>query len=141
LLARRRGLPFPAAIVPISPGPDLTFAAESNETKRHLDPFSRIDNRQKMLDAYLRGADPMDPLASPLYADLTGFPPMLVLCGPDETHLDDSLELARRAQVAGVDASCEIVDGAFHTWLGYSDVIPEADASIARIGRFITEHT
>jgi acetyl esterase/lipase len=140
LLARDRGLPVPGAIVAVSPAPDLTFRAASNTVNRAVDPFSRIDNRERMLDYYLRGADPLHPLASPLYADLTGFPPMLVLVGPDETHVDDSLELADRACAAGVDAVCDIVDGAFHTWLGYFDVVPEADASIARIGRFIGEH-
>jgi acetyl esterase/lipase len=140
LLARDRGLPMPAVIVPISPAPDLTFAAPSNVTNRDKDPFSRIDNRERMLDYYLRGADPMHPLASPLYGDLRGFPPMLVLVGPDEQHTDASIDLAKRASEQGVDATCEIVDGAFHTWLGYSGTIPEADDSIKRIGAFIADH-
>lgn len=137
LLARDRGLPMPGAIVPISPGVDLTFAAESNVTKRELDPFSRIDNRPRMLEAYLRGADPLHPLASPLYADLRGLPPMLVLAGPDETCVDAAVDLARRATEQGVEATCELVDGAFHTWMGYVGVVPEADAAIARVGQFI----
>jgi acetyl esterase/lipase len=141
LLARERGLPMPAAIVPISPGVDLTFAAESNVTKRDLDPFSRIDNRPRMLEAYLRGADPLHPLASPLYAELSGLPPMLVLVGPDETCVDVSVDLAARARAQGVHATCEIVDGAFHTWMGYAGVVPEADESIARVGQFVRQHT
>ncbi len=137
LLAREQGLPVPGAIVAVSPAPDLTFAAASNTTKKPVDPFSRIDNRPRMIESYLAGADPAQPLASPLYADLSGFPPLLVLVGPDETHVDDSIELAVRARAQGVDATCEVVEGAFHTWLGYAGTVPEADASIARIGDFL----
>jgi epsilon-lactone hydrolase len=140
LLARERGLSMPACIVPISPAADLTFAAPSNEANRDEDPFSRIDNRPRMLEYYLRGADPMHPLASPLYADLRGFPPMLVMVGPHEQHTDGSIDLVRRATAQGVNATCEVVDGAFHTWLGYSGVLPEADDSIKRIGAFIAQH-
>ena len=65
---------------------------------------------------------------------------MLVMVGPHEQHTDGSIDLARRAAEQGVDATCEIVDGAFHTWLGYSGVLPEADDSITRIGAFIADH-
>jgi acetyl esterase/lipase len=140
LLARQRGATLPAALIPVSPAPDLTFRAPSNTLKADVDPFSRIDNRLRMLEYYLRGTDPLHPLASPLYADLGGFPPMLVLVGPDETHVDDSVDLAERARQYGVDATCEIVEGAFHTWLGYAGVVPEADESIERIGQFIAKH-
>lgn len=141
LLARQQGLPLPAALVLASPGPDLTFTGASNRSKRDVDPFSRIDNPPRMLEYYLAGHDPTDPLVSSVYADLTGFPPMLVLVGPDETHLDDSAALVERAAAAGVDATLEIVPGAFHTWLGYAGVVPEAGASITRIGKFIVEQT
>jgi acetyl esterase/lipase len=138
LLAREQGLPVPAALVPISPGAvDLT--EEVPPERRALDPFSRIDNRPRMLDAYLRGADPAHPLASPLYADLSGLPPMLVLVGPDEACLDVSVELVRRAVEQGGEATCEVVDGAFHTWLGYWGRVPEADAAIERIAAFVRE--
>ena len=76
-----------------------------------------------MLDAYLRGVDPRHALASPLYADLSGLPPMLVLAGPDETCADVAVDLAARARAQGVDATCELVDGAFHTWMGYVGVV------------------
>jgi acetyl esterase/lipase len=124
-----------------SPAPDLTFSGKSYVTNVAADPFSRIDNRPRMLQYYLNGADPNQPLASPLFADLSGFPSLLILVGPDETHVDSCEHLAERAASYGVDVTFEIVDGAFHTWLGYADTVPEAAASVARIGRFIGERT
>lgn len=99
-----------------------------------------VDNRERTLRYYLAGAEPAQPLASPLFADLTGFPPLLVMVGPDETHVDDCEELAKRAAGCGVDATLEIVDGAFHTWLGYADTVHEAAASVERIGAFVAAH-
>ena len=139
LLARDEGLPAPAAMVLASPSPDLTYSGATYVTKSAVDPFSRIDNRPRTLGYYLNGADPTQPLASPLFADLSGFPPLLILVGPDEMHVDDCEMLAKQAAVYGVPATLEVVEGAFHTWLGYADTVPEAAASIARIGRFIRD--
>ena len=141
LLAARDGIPLPAAMVLASPAPDLTFSGPSNVAKRDVDPFSRIDNPARMVEYYLRGADPRDPLASPVFADLTGFPPLLIMVGPDETLVDDCHALAERATKCGVDTELQVVEGAFHTWLGYAGVIPEADDCITRIGTFIAKHT
>jgi acetyl esterase/lipase len=141
LMARNAGLWMPAAMVLASPAPDLTFSGKSYLTKAAVDPFSRIDNRPRMLAYYLNGADPAQPLASPLFADLSGFPPLLIMVGPDETHVDSCRHLAGRAADHGVDVTLEIVEGAFHTWLGYATTVPEAAASVARIGRFIRERT
>jgi acetyl esterase/lipase len=141
LALRDQGVALPAALVTASPAPDLTFRGGSNRTNRSTDPFSRLDDMERMSGWYLQGHDPTDPLASPVYGDLTGLPPLLVLVGPGETLLDDAAELARVAARDGVDTTFEVVDGAFHTWLGYVGEVPEADASIERIGRFMAEHT
>ncbi len=133
--ARDEGLALPGALVAISPAPDLTFRGPSNVANRPVDPFSRIDDMPRIVESYLQGHDPTDPLVSPVFADLAGLPPLLVLVGPDETLRDDAETLARVATAHGVDTTFEIVDGAFHTWLQHA--VPEADASIARIGRFL----
>jgi len=140
LALKAEGTPLPAALVAVSPAADLTFRGGSNVSNRPLDPFSRIDDMDRIVDCYLQGHDPTVPLASPVFGDLTGLPPLLVLVGPEETLRDDSEELARVATVAGVDTTFELVDGAFHTWLNHGGSVPEADASIARIGRFVAEH-
>jgi acetyl esterase/lipase len=140
LALKAEGVPLPAALVAVSPAPDLTFRGASNVTNRTHDPFSRIDDMDRIVECYLQGHDPTDPLASPVFGDLAGLPPLLVLVGPEETLRDDSEELARVATAAGVDTTFELVDGAFHTWLGYGGSVPEADRSIARIGRFMAQH-
>jgi acetyl esterase/lipase len=140
LALRDLGVPLPGALVAVSPAPDLTFRGESNVANRPHDPFSRLDDMPRFVGLYLQGHDPTDPLASPVFGDLSGLPPLLVLVGPTETLRDDSAELARVAVEAGVDTTFELVDGAFHTWLGYAGEMPEADASLARIARFVERH-
>ncbi len=136
-LARDRGLPMPAAMVLASPGIDLTFAGGSHEANAGRDPFSRIDAPERVIEWYLAGADPRDPLASPAFGDFAGLPPVLVLVGPDEMLLDDARTTVHRARSAGVEAELVEVVGAFHTWLGHAGSLPEADASVACLAEFI----
>ena len=94
LLLQAEGVPLPAALVAVSPAPDLTFRGESNATNRPSDPFSRIDDMDRIVELYLQGHDPTDPLASPVFGDLAGLPPLLVMVGPDR-------DAARRRRRAG----------------------------------------
>ena len=137
LQLRDSGVPLPAALVLASPLTDMTFSGASLTSNAPLDPFSRIDDPALMVEYYLAGADAHHPLASPVLGDLTGLPPMLTLVGPDEMLLDDARLLHQTALAAGVDSTLEIVEGGFHTWLGYTGVVPEADASVSRIGDFV----
>jgi monoterpene epsilon-lactone hydrolase len=77
------------------------------------------------------------PLASPLYADLTGLPPMLIQVGSDEILLSDAASFAERAQMAGVDAAMEVWQGMQHEWHFTANYVPEASNAIAGIGLFI----
>ena len=141
----RVGRPLPAALVLASPLLDMTFTSPSTQANAARDPFSRIDSPERMLAYYLAvgqsgGADPRDPLASPLFAadaDLAALPPTYTLVGPDETLLDDATAFHARLQAAGGTSRLNIVEGAFHTWLGYLGELPEADGSISRIGEFV----
>ena len=141
LQMRDAGVPLPSALVLASPLTDMTFSGASIAGNAAVDPFSRIDDPDLMVEYYLAGADPRHPLASPVFGDLTGLPPMLTMVGPQEMLLDDNRLLHERALAAGVDSTLEIVDGAFHTWLGYAGSLPEADACIRRAGDFVRTHT
>ena len=82
----------------------------------------------------------LDPLASPLHANLADLPPMLLQVGDRETVLSDSTELARRAVLAGVDAHVEVWPGMFHVFQLYAAELPEAREAIARIGAHFRAH-
>src|SRR3712207_9469209 len=87
-----------------------------------------------MAGQYLHGADPHTPLASPLYADLSGLPPLLIVVGGDEALLDDSVRLARAAGMAGVDVTLYIGGGMPHIFPIYCGMIPRAEAAGPMIG-------
>ena len=81
-------------------------------------------------------ADPKTPLASPLYGDLKGLPPMLVQVGTAETMYDDSRLYAEKAQAAGVDITFEPWEDMIHGWHGSAAVLPEAQEAIDSVGAY-----
>jgi monoterpene epsilon-lactone hydrolase len=131
--------PLPAAGVLTSAWTDLAVTGDSARTVD--DPVASADGLRMLGDGYLQGADPTDPLASPLYADLTGLPPLLVQVGTQEVLLDDSTRLADKARAAGVDVTLEVLDGVIHIWQYYGPDLPETRASEAQAGAFIRQHT
>jgi len=87
--------------------------------------------------AYLDGRNAREPLASPLLADLSGLPPMLVHAGSDEVLLDDAVALVEAAKAAGVAAQLEIWPGMIHVWHMFHAMLPEAIAAIEALSRFV----
>jgi monoterpene epsilon-lactone hydrolase len=134
---RDAGQPLPAAGVCLSPWVDLEGLGESMQTKAALDPMVQREPLRKMAALYLGGADPRTPLAAPLYADLSGLPPLLIQVGTAETLLDDSVRLAERARKAGVDVILEPWDDMIHVWQAFALLLPEGQQAIERIGEFV----
>jgi len=110
-------------------------------TKAEIDPVVNKDLILMLAKAYLGDADPCTPLASPLYADLTGLPPLLIQVGTAECLFDDARRLADRARAAGVDVTLEPWDDMIHMWHMFAAMLPEGQQAIDRIGEFIREHT
>ncbi len=137
---RDRGLPLPAAAVPISPWVDMEGLGETVTTNAERDPLVKKDLLLNMAQGYLQGQDPRSPLAAPLYADLRGLPPLLIQVGEAEVLLSDAQRLAERAKEAGVDVTYEPWDDMIHIWHGFS-FLPEASQATDRIGEFVREHT
>lgn len=137
---RDDGGPLPAAAVALSPWVDLEITGSSATTKADEDPIIHPDGLKKYADAYLAGQDARTPLASPLYADLSGLPPLLVHVGGREVLLDDATRLAERAREAGVDVTLEIRDEMIHIWHFFAGLFPEADEDVAGIGSFLRRH-
>jgi len=136
---RDAGLPLPAAAVCISPWLDLSFSGESLRSKADVDPLVDRASLQLMADAYLAGADPRAPTASPLFAELAGLPPMLLHVGSREILLDDSTRFAERARAAGVDVELEVWEDMIHVWHSFADLLPEGREAIQRIGAYLGE--
>jgi acetyl esterase/lipase len=129
--------PLPAAGVCLSPWTDLAATGESWHTKAKADLILDPGALLKGAQLYLGGVDPRTPLASPLYADLTELPPLLIQVATNEILLSDSTRLAEKARAAGVDVTLEIWPGLLHVWQFAGSAIPEAQRAIDRIGAFI----
>jgi monoterpene epsilon-lactone hydrolase len=138
---RDAGEPLPAAGICLSPWVDLECLGESMVTKAEIDPVVTRDLVLALAKAYLGDTDPCTPLASPLYADLTGLPPLLIQVGTAECLFDDAMRLADRARAAGVDVTLEPWDDMIHMWHMFAAILPEGQQAIDRIGEFIREHT
>jgi epsilon-lactone hydrolase len=134
-------VPLPAGGVCISPWVDLTLSGGSYETKAAADPIVRRPGIEEMARAYLGKTDPRTPLASPLFGDLRGLPPLLIHVGTEEVLLDDAVQLADRAKAAGVAATLEVWDRMIHVWHWFLPMLEEADTAIQGIGRFCRART
>ena len=135
------GEPMPAAGVCISPWTDMESTGESMTTNAEADPSVSKERLLKIARVYLAGKDPRAPLASPIHADLTGLPPLLLQVGGIEVLLDDSSLLKARANEAGVPVEMEVWDDMPHVWHHYAPILPEARQAIGKIGEFVLQHT
>jgi monoterpene epsilon-lactone hydrolase len=106
-------------------------------TKAEVDPIITRETLTRWAEAYMQGQDARTPLASPIFADLSGLPPLLIQVGTEEALLDDSTELAARAKAAGVDTTLEVWDEMIHVWPYFYPILREGREAIARIGDFI----
>ncbi|HVA68246.1 MAG TPA: alpha/beta hydrolase [Candidatus Binataceae bacterium] len=134
-------LPMPAAGVGLSPWVDLEGIGASMTSKAKADPMVQKDGLLKMAAAYLNGKDPRSPLAAPLYADLSGLPPLLIQVGTAETLLDDSTRLAERARKSGVNVTLEPWEDMVHVWQVFAPMLDEGQQAIDKIGAFVLKHT
>lgn len=107
---RKNGWAMPACVIPVSPATEMgrIHSPPSRTWKRHADSILPIAALQRVDEMFAGDWDASDPELSPLYADCTGFPPMLMLATNNEVLTDDTVLLARRAKAAGVDVKCEI---------------------------------
>jgi epsilon-lactone hydrolase len=141
LSLRERGLRLPVAAVLMSPWTDLAATGESYVSRAEADPIHQRPMIQALAKNYLGSdADSCQPLASPLYAELEGLPPLLIQVGDRETVLSDSTMFADKAKAAGVEVELEIWDGMIHVFQMFAAELPEARQAIGNITRFFQEH-
>lgn len=115
--AHNEGLPQPAAVMTISGWTDLDVAGESYESNRQKDPFFTKETVSWLAGQILsEGGNRSDPYASPLYADMKGFPPIFMQAGAHEALLDDSLMFAEQAKKSGVEVRLDVFPGIVHSF-------------------------
>ena len=136
LSLRERGIPLPAAAVLFSPFVDLAATGESARSNSARCAMFDSTSFGRAAQYYVGDRDPRQPLASPLYAELHGLPPLLIHVGADETLLDDSRRLAERAQRAGVKTELKVWPAVPHVWQLFGRWIPEGRSSLREAGMF-----
>lgn len=140
LRLKAAGLPLPAAAVTMSAWTDLTMSGETMTSRAERDPMVSREQLTEMARGFLVGHNPRDPMVSPLFADLSGLPPLLIQVGTEEVLFDDSRQLAEVALEAGLDVTLSVTDGAPHIWQHFASFLPEAAAAFAQYGDFARLH-
>jgi epsilon-lactone hydrolase len=138
--ARDHGLPLPAAAFVMSPYADLTLAGTTMETRREDDPLLSRELLQARVPDYTAGQDAALALISPIFADLSGLPPLIIQAGSHEVLLDDAIRLARQAAAADVEVTLDITPRVPHVFQAYSPILDEAAAALDRAGQLLSAH-
>jgi monoterpene epsilon-lactone hydrolase len=141
LKLRQNGSPLPACAVCFSPWADLTGSGESVKTNAKADRMFYPETEHQFARAYLaKESDATNILASPVFADFEGFPPVLFQVGSTEILVDDSRRIHEKILAAGGTSEMQIYDDVFHTWQMAVGLLPEADTAIRRAAEFINNH-
>lgn len=140
LAIQNEGLPKPAAAALFSPWVDMTGQAKSLERNAKRDVLLPARRMQEVVDFYLGGADPFNPLASPLLAKWDAPPPVLIMASRSEILMDDAVTLAEGLRAGGGDVQLELWRGLPHAWPLFTGRLAEADRAIANAGAFLSRH-
>ncbi len=138
--ARDHGLPLPAAAYLMSPYADLTLTGTTMDTKGPVDVLMSRDNLQSRISDYTAGHDPAIGLISPIFADLSGLPPLIIQAGTHEVLLDDAVRLARQAATADVQVTLDITPRVPHVFQTFYPILDEAAAALDRAGQLLSAH-
>ncbi len=137
LAARKEKLAMPKAAVTMSGWFDCAGTGDSLTERATADPILWPETIHLLASYFLGEQDRTLPLASPLYADLTSLPPLLLQVGTDEVLFDDTTRFAQKAREAGVEVTVDIGEDLFHVWQFMARVLPEGEEAISRAGQFI----
>jgi epsilon-lactone hydrolase len=137
---KHAGLPQPSGAVLMSPWADLSLSGESVSGKAAVDPALTPEGLRRRADDYVAVSDRRAGLVSPIFADLTGLPPLLIQAGSHEILLDDATRLAARAAAADVAVRLEITPGVPHVFQGFGAMLDEGDAALTSAGEFLHAH-
>ena len=139
LAIRDAGLPLPAGLICISPWADLTLSGESMTQQRDTEVILTPQVLADTAAQYLGKTSAQHPLASPLFADLSGLPPVLIQVTDAEVLYSDSTRFAEAAARQGVQTTLQVAPGLWHDWQLYAGQMPEADVALQHIKQFCDE--
>ncbi|MBI0577154.1 alpha/beta hydrolase [Neobacillus cucumis] len=137
LVLKEEGIGCPASIICLSPWVDLTSSGGSYTKKVREDPLFTPDGIKKAARVYAGNEPLTSPFISPVYADLTGLPPLFIQVGSEELLLSDAEMLAAQARRYQVRVNFKVWQGMWHVWQLTGDLLPEAKQAIAEIGDFV----
>jgi acetyl esterase/lipase len=139
---RESGEEPPAALIAISPPTDMAMTGESFRTRALVEASPGVMFAQDVFAIYTNhgATNPRNPLVSPLYADVRGFPPTLLQVGTQEMFLSDATRMADRLKAAGVETKLEIWPGMFHAFTAGPDIMPEARMATQHVAKFMRRH-
>ena len=110
------------------------------DTKAAADPLLSRENLQSRVPDYTAGQDAALSLISPVFADLSGLPPLIIQAGTHEVLLDDAVRLARQAATADVAVTLDITPEVPHVFQAYYPILDEAAAALDRAGQLLSAH-
>jgi len=137
LALRDAGVPLPSCAFLMSPYADQTLSGDSIADREAVDRTLTPEGLRLRIPDYVAGADASDPLISPVFADFTGLPPLLIQVGSNEILLSDALRLAERAATDDVTVTLDVTDGVGHVFQAFAAMLDEADAALVRASAFL----
>ncbi len=137
--ARSLGMPLPHTAVLLSPWCDLSLSGDSMTTNADADPMLPPSGLDAWVSAYLGDRDRRAPFASPLFGDMTGLPPMMIIVGSTEVLLSDSTRLAEKVKEAGGEALLDVWPNMPHVFPVFASRVPEGKVAITKIGDFLKQ--
>lgn len=138
---KAQNIPMPGCIVLVSPALDGTFSGKSYQENAANDPLLNQAKLNVFINSYIGEAPKHDPNVSPIFADLKGFPPMLIHAGSDEILLSDSQTIYEHAKRDGVDSTLFVGDELWHGWHFFASYFPEAKQAMEHIAQFVKRNS
>lgn len=138
---RDEGKPLPKGAIPLSPWSDLLGTGESMTTRAALDPLLTQPTLGFMASSTVNSERMREPYISPLYGNYEGLPPLMIVVGGREVLYDDSIRVAEKAKLAGVDVTLDINEEMFHIYPVFGGVFKEGKEAVNRIANFVMKHS
>lgn len=139
LRLRELNLPLPAAGVLISPWGDLTCSGESVAANEAVEPMIPVNALRFISSSYSHRESPKSPLISPVFADLTGLPPLFIQVGSTEVLFSDAQRVHAQAQACGVSSQLQVWENMIHVFQALAGWVPEASLAVREIGAFVNK--